>query len=120
MAALTDEGPDGVWARRVLAGEELVAPQLLPVECASALRSVESRNGLTSQDAAQAYEDMLALRIALLPFHRFGQRIWELRQNVTPYDAWYVVIAEAYGISLATLDRRLAQANGPRCDFLIP
>ena len=50
----------------------------------------------------------------------FAERIWELRANVTSYDAWYVAVAEAAGLPLATLDSRLARANGPNCKFILP
>jgi predicted nucleic acid-binding protein len=93
---------------------------MLLIECASSIRSAELGNILTPERASRAFEDLLDVRAALLPFHRFAQRIWQLRQTVTPYDAWYVSIAEAYGVTLATLDRRLTRAPGPRCDFLIP
>ena len=97
-----------------------MAPQMMPAECATAIRAAEFRNQLSPQDAASAYDDLLSLRVALLPFHPFSQRIWQLHQNVTPYDAWYVSIAETYGLALVTLDRRLARAPGPRCDFIVP
>lgn len=44
----------------------------------------------------------------------------ELRDNVTSYDAWYIALAESLGSSVATLDRRMAKAPGPRCNFEIP
>jgi predicted nucleic acid-binding protein len=48
----------------------------------------------------------------------FAERIWELRHAITSYDAWYVAIAEALRLPLATLDKRLARARGPKCEFL--
>lgn len=53
-------------------------------------------------------------------FAPLADRIWELRSNVTAYDAWYVALAETLDLSLATLDLRLAQAPGTRCAFLLP
>jgi predicted nucleic acid-binding protein len=53
-------------------------------------------------------------------FSPFAARAWELRSKVTSYDAWYVAVAEELDLSLATLDRRLAAASGPRCRFLLP
>ena len=47
-------------------------------------------------------------------------RIWELRSNLTCYDAWYVAVAEALELPLATLDRRLARATGPSCEIRAP
>jgi hypothetical protein len=51
---------------------------------------------------------------------RFAQPVWELRANVTSYDAWYVAVAEQCDLPLATLDQRLARATGPRCRFHLP
>ena len=60
---------------------------------------------------------MLALDITLFPYEPFAGRIWELRSNVTCYDAWYVALAEALEVPVATLDVRLTQAAGPACEF---
>lgn len=55
----------------------------------------------------------------LFPYAPFASRVWELREDVTCYDAWYVAIAEALSAPLATLDARLANAPGPRCRFAV-
>jgi predicted nucleic acid-binding protein len=70
--------------------------------------------------AALAYADVFDLRVELHLFEPFAQRVWDLRENVTAYDAWYVAIAEALEIPLVTLDHRLAAAPGLRCEVLIP
>lgn len=62
----------------------------------------------------------MQLDIALVPFAPFAERIWELRHNLTSYDAWYVAAAEELDLPVATLDRRLTTATGPRCAFLLP
>jgi predicted nucleic acid-binding protein len=62
----------------------------------------------------------MQLDIDLFPFEPFAGRIWELRRNVTSYDAWYVAIAEALKLPLATLDERLSKSNGVTCKFLTP
>jgi predicted nucleic acid-binding protein len=64
--------------------------------------------------------DLLKLPIELHPFEPFADRIWELRETVTAYGAWYIALAEASGMPLATLDTRLAGASGPRCAFVVP
>ena len=63
---------------------------------------------------------MLGLPVALLPYDSVAARVWELRHNVTPYDAWYVALAEGLDCELATLDGNLSRAPGPRCRFLTP
>ena len=64
--------------------------------------------------------DLARLPIDLYPFEPVAQRVWELRDTVSAYDAWYVALAEALDVPLATLDTRLAKAPGPRCAFLVP
>jgi predicted nucleic acid-binding protein len=58
--------------------------------------------------------------VELFPFDPFADRIWELRHTVTSYDAWYVPVAEALRLPLATLDGRLSGARGVTCKFLTP
>jgi predicted nucleic acid-binding protein len=67
-----------------------------------------------------AHADLLDLGVELFPYEPFAQRIWDLRATVTPYDGWYVALAEHLDAPLATLDRRLGRAPGPTCAFLTP
>ncbi len=67
--------------------------------------------------ANQAVEDLASLPIERYPHLALLQRVWELRHNVTPYDAAYVALAEALGAVLVTADGRLARAAGPRCSI---
>ena len=60
------------------------------------------------------------LPVELFPFGPLAARVWELRENVTPYDAWYVALAESLDADVATLDVRLSRAAGPRCTFRLP
>ena len=89
-------------------------------EVTSALRRSELSGLMPPDSAALAHENLLRLTVVLYPYEPLAWRVWELRQNVTPYDAWYVALAEELGSGLATLDRRLAQAVGPRCEFVTP
>jgi predicted nucleic acid-binding protein len=50
-----------------------------------------------------------------VPVRTFSDRVWELRANLTVYDAWYVALAEWLGTDLVTADQRLANASGLRC-----
>lgn len=119
-AALVDGGEDGSWARGLLAEGPLAAPHLMPVEVANILRRAASSGDLSTDSAALAHADLLALRVELFPYGAFAPRVWELRENLTAYDAWYVAIAEALDARLATLDLRLSRAPGPRCVFETP
>lgn len=120
VAATIDTGRDGAWAEAVLAAGELLAPDLALVESANILRRLERFKKITRLEATAALHDLLQLDLTLMPFEPFAERVWELRGNVTSYDAWYVAIAEALQHPLATLDLRLSRATGPRCKFNCP
>ena len=120
VAAVMDTGAHGDWARRVTAESHLLAPQSAPIEAGNVLRRAELARTLSTPKATAGYRDIVDLPIDLLNFEPFARRIWELRLNLTTYDAWYVACAEALGVPLATLDARLSRAPGPSCRFLMP
>jgi len=120
ISALTDSGDEGRWAEQAVFSGPLAAPQLLHVECASVLRRAAASGQLSDDVATLAHVDLVDLRIELFAYELSAERIWELRHNVSPYDAWYVALAEALDAPLATLDQRLLTAPGPRCEFLTP
>lgn len=103
-----------------MAAGSLNAPELALVEATNILRRLERAKEITTPEANAAYEDLMQLNIELFSFYPFADRVWELRHNVTSYDAWYVAVAEALRLPLATLDARLSKAKGPSCDFLTP
>ncbi len=119
VAALVDAGPDGRWAEEILAANDLVAPHLMPVEVANILRRAELSAEISSEVAALAHADLLRLAVELVGYEPYAPRVWELRSNLTAYDAWYVAVAERLGVPLATLDRRLA-ASPVGCPILTP
>jgi predicted nucleic acid-binding protein len=120
VAATSDMGAEGRWAEDVVRGGGLVAPHLALVEATNILRRFELEGRLGRMEAGAAARDLLLFDLELLPFTPFAERVWELRANVTSYDAWYVAVAEQCDLPLATLDRHLARATGPRCRFLLP
>jgi predicted nucleic acid-binding protein len=120
VSALVDTSATGEWAESILVAEPLSAPHLMPVEVANILRRAASRGEITSDVASMAHADLLDLRVELFPYAPFAPRVWQLRENVTSYDAWCVALAESLGTHLATLDHRLVQASGPRCGFMAP
>jgi predicted nucleic acid-binding protein len=119
VAALVDSGADGRWAEPLLTSDSLAAPHLLMAEAANILRRSALAGAITADQASLAHADLLDLRVELFPYAPFASRVWELRENVTCYDAWYVAIAEALNAPFATLDARLAKAPGPRCRFMV-
>jgi predicted nucleic acid-binding protein len=120
IAALVDTGPHGEWAEEVLAGGGLHAPELARVEATNILRRLERAREITRSEANAAHEDLTHLSLELYSFDPFADRVWELRHAITSYDAWYVSVAEALRLPLATLDERLASAKGVTCNFLTP
>ncbi|HWN45221.1 MAG TPA: type II toxin-antitoxin system VapC family toxin [Thermoanaerobaculia bacterium] len=120
VAATSDAGAEGAWAEDVLRAGGLIAPHLALAEATNILRRLEMAGKLGRVEAGSAARDLLQLDLDLVPYAPFAERVWELRANVTSYDAWYVAVAEQLDLPLATLDRRLAAASGPRCRFLLP
>lgn len=120
VASTVDSGRNGVWAESIVAGGDLFAPHLVLVEATNILRRLERAHQLNETEAAAARLDIVRLTIGLVPFEPFTDRVWELRSNLTSYDAWYVAVAEALDLPLATLDIRLSRASGPSCRFMLP
>ncbi len=121
MALLTNSSEAmTAWARDLIDGADLVAPHLMPVEVTSALRNAERRELVTPEQAALTHEDLIDLDVELHPFEPFASRVWALRHAVSPYDAWYVALAERFDAPLVTLDRRLARPADARCEFTFP
>lgn len=115
--ALADDGDDGDQARARLSGEALAAPQLIDLEVTSVLRRLTLAGELPERRASLALDDLIDLPIERAPHTSLLTRCWQLRANVTAYDAAYVALAELLDVVLVTTDRRLAQAPGPRCIF---
>jgi predicted nucleic acid-binding protein len=89
----------------------------MPAEAANILRRAQLAGGISSDIASMAHQDLLDLRVEFFPYEPFAARIWELRENITCYDAWYVALAETLSAPLATLDGLLAKAPGTGCRF---
>jgi predicted nucleic acid-binding protein len=120
VAALVDSGQVGTWADHLLATDDLAAPHLMLAEAANVLRRAAMAGEISADIAALAHADLLSLRVELFSYEPFATRVWQLRENVTAYDGWYVALAESLDAKLATLDLRLTKATGPRCAFVTP
>lgn len=115
VTALADDGSDGDLARTRLLGEALAAPQLIDLEVVSVLRRLTLVGQLPERRGLLALSDLLDLPIRRAPHPPLLKRCWELRANVTAYDAAYVALAELLDVALVTADARLARATGPQC-----
>jgi predicted nucleic acid-binding protein len=113
--ALGNDQADGRRARARFAGEQLFAPHLIDLEVASVFRRAARAGRLGPQRAAQALGDLADLPLMRAPHPPLLGRIWELRDNLTPYDAAYVALAEALDVPLVTADDRIGRAPGLRC-----
>lgn len=119
--AVAVSGPAGENARRLVAAESwLHVPAMLGAEVTSALRSMVRRGQLSAGVARAAAFRAASMRARRYPFEPFLDRAWELRENVTTYDAWYVALAESLDVALVTADGRLRRAAGLRCPVLSP
>jgi predicted nucleic acid-binding protein len=115
--ALLDDGPDGDAIRRRMKGEQLAAPALIDLEVASVWRGLARGGQLDPRRVGQALDDLRELPIRRVEHTRLLARCWQLRENLTIYDAAYVALAEALDAPLLTADQRLTRSTGPRCDI---
>ena len=113
--ALLDDGQDGDTVRDRLRGEQLAAPALIDLEVASVWRGLARCGHLDPRRVRLALEDLQELPLQRVEHTSLLWRCWELRDNLTIYDAAYVALAEALQAPLLTGDRRLARSTGPRC-----
>lgn len=120
VTVLLDSGDDGAWFADRFASAELCAPALLPFECANIFRRHEIGGIISADQAALAHADLLDMPIDLVPYDPLAERVWQLRENMTSYDAAYVALAELLELPLITLDRRLMRSPGIRCQVETP
>jgi predicted nucleic acid-binding protein len=115
VSALADDGLDGDLCRERLAGQSLAAPHLMDLEVGSVMRRLVRSGDVPERRARLALTDLADLPVERAPSLRLLPRCWELRDNLTIYDAAYVALAEILDVRLLTADRHLARATGPRC-----
>jgi predicted nucleic acid-binding protein len=115
LSGLLNAGP----ARESLAGEQLHAPHLVDSEVASGLRRHVASNHIAADEAWAALDAWRRLGLTRYPMHGLLERVWELRDNLSAYDAGYVALAESLGCSLVTADVRISRAPGIRCPITV-
>ena len=113
--ALGDDGVDGDRARDRLKGEQLAAPHLMDLEVASVWRRHMAAGRLDARRASLALADLRDIPIHRARHVELLAGCWELRSNLTMYDAAYVALAEALAVTLITADKRLARSPGLMC-----
>lgn len=117
--ALADDATDGDTARARLRGETLVAPELVDLQVVSVLRRQVAAGKLSIRRTELAIIDLMQLPMRRVPHRSLLRRCWQLRDNLTVYDAAYVALAEVLDVPLLTADRRLAHAPGLRCSVTL-
>ena len=111
-----DDGADGRRARsEVRSAGELAAPDLVDVEAVAVLRKRWMAGTISDIRFEEAIDDLEAIEMERYPALPLMRRSYDLRANVTSYDATYIALAEVLDCELLTGDRRLARAPGPRC-----
>jgi len=115
LSALLNAGP----ARQTLADEQLHVPHLIDAEVASGLRRRVIARQLDAEVAWTALDTWRRLGMTRYPMLSLLGRVWELRDNVSAYDASYVALAEQIDCALLTADGRLGRAAGIRCAITI-
>jgi len=117
--ALADDGDDGDRARERLRGEDLAAPELIDLEVLSTLRRAARAKRLDEGRSLEALADLAALPLRRVPHLPLLGRVWELRDNLSAYDASYVALAEALDTVLVTADGRIKRASGINCEIAV-
>lgn len=112
LAALAGADPTPELIQRLQHDGDLHAPHLLDVELLHALRGLVRGHALSADRAADVRTDYAELTLTRYPQDALSDRAWELRHNLSAYDAMFVALAEALGAPLITCDARLATAPG--------
>lgn len=108
---LVDLEPNAGWVAKTIGPEpEWHGPELIDAEILQALRNRVLRGVLAEDAASGIVGDLFAIPLRRYPQLPFVERAWELRGQLTAYDAMYVALAEALDATLVTTDRRLARA----------
>jgi predicted nucleic acid-binding protein len=98
-------------------GGEIHAPHLIDVEFVHALRRLVRSGTLSEDRAADARTDFAEMAIVRYPHTPFIDRMWDLRHNLSAYDAVFVALSEGLGVPLITCDARLAGSAGHEADI---
>lgn len=106
-------------AREVVAEQELHAPHLIDAEVAHALRHHVRAGEAPAPTATRQLEAWRRVGLVRHASPSLLARVWELRENLTAYDAHYIALAELLECSVITSDRRMVTAPGIRCDVAL-
>lgn len=119
--AVTALTAPGTPAADLLSGDDAVfqVPSIFDAEVLSALRGLVCGQKFDDVAATELVVDLMVLPVDRWHMSPLLPRMWELRENLTPYDAAYVALAELTGAVLVTGDERMTAAPGTRCDIQV-
>jgi predicted nucleic acid-binding protein len=112
LDALVGSAPPAGLVERLTDDGDLHAPHLIDTEILHALRRLIIGGRLSEDRAADARTDVAQLALIRYPHEPLSDRVWELRHNLTAYDATFVALAEALDAPLVTCDSGVAGAAG--------
>lgn len=112
LDALAARAPAHGLLERLARDGDLHGPHLIDTEVLHALRRMTMSGAISHERAADARSDFAELALVRYPHEPLNDRVWELRHNLTAYDATFVALAEALNAPLITCDARLASAPG--------
>jgi predicted nucleic acid-binding protein len=112
LEALVASDPAPGLVERLAADGDLHGPHLIDTEVLHALRRLRIRDEISDERASDARNDFAELALVRYPHEPLNDRVWELRHNLTAYDATFVALAEVLAAPLITCDARLASAPG--------
>jgi predicted nucleic acid-binding protein len=115
IAIFVDDGAWGDTARARLRHEEIAAPELIDLEVTSALRGLLRAGKVDERRADLALADLPRLALLRASHQGLVARCWELRDNLSVYDASYIALAELLGATLITTDARMSRAPQIMC-----
>ena len=113
----SDDPRRGAVSARLASGDALFAPAHVDAEVVSALRGLARVNARMARAVPAALAHLAGFPIRRMPLPPLLDRMWQLRSNVTPYDAAYIALAERLAGPLITCDAKLAGASRVRCSF---
>ena len=115
LSGLLNDGP----ARQSLATDQLHAPHLIDSEVASGLRRRVAAGQVTADNGWAALDTWRQLGLTRYAVYPLLERVWQLRDNLSAYDAGYVALAESLSCPLVTADAHLSHAPGIRCPVTV-
>lgn len=112
LEALASRTPSAGLLERLAQDGDLHAPHLIDTEVVHALRRMTIARVISDERATDARSDYAELTVLRYSHEPFSDRVWELRHNLSAYDATFVALAETLDAPLITCDARLAAAPG--------